>query len=102
MIETPALCLAKNLEKYMQTNNLSLNEFAQELDEATSTVHGWLNGIPPKNVLTIKKIAHILGMTMDELCFERIEKNIQAKSLSTDLVIKVGQKSFKIVLEPLD
>ena len=83
----------------MQKNHLSLQELAQKLGEATSTVHGWLNGIPPKNVVTIKKIANIMGISMDELCFE---KNIQTKRLSTDLVIKVGEKSFKILLDPLD
>jgi len=102
MTENLSLCLSKNLEKFMQENHLSLIEFSQKLGEATSTVHGWLNGIPPKNVITIKKIANALGMTMDELCFEKNEKNVQAKSLSTDFVIKVGQKSFKIVLEPLE
>ena len=66
---------SENLKHHIQEHNLSLKELAIKLNVPPSTVHGWLNGIPPKNILTIKKIADLFNCSLDKLCFnEEFEK----------------------------
>ncbi len=93
------LTISKNLQKYMDSKNLSLLELSEMLGEPSSTVHGWLNGIAPKNIVTLRKIAHLLGLSIEELCFNEITKS---RHLDSDLTINIGGKSFKLLFKPLD
>jgi putative transcriptional regulator len=90
---------SKNLKKYLETNKMSLKELGQKLEVPTSTVHGWLNGIPPRNILTIKKIASLLCCSMDELCFEE-KKDSPQKSphFESNLTISFGDDKYHVVL----
>ena len=86
-----------NLKMYQKKNNLSLKEFAEKLDVPLSTAHGWINGVPPKSIKTIKEISQALNMTFDELCFG--DKELAHE---TDLVISIGPESFRLIFKKID
>jgi transcriptional regulator with XRE-family HTH domain len=90
---------SKNLNKYLESKNLSIKELADSLKVPSSTVHGWLNGVPPRSIFTLKKIALHLNCTIDELCFD--EKRIDGFK-DPDLVISLGQFSYRIVLKRIE
>ena len=89
--------ISKKLQSYLETHRLSLSELAERLEVPTSTVHGWLNGVAPKNILTIKRIANLMNKSLDELCFNETPKS---RHQDTDLVITIGESSFRISLIP--
>jgi len=90
---------SKNLKKYLELNNLSLTEFSGMLKVPTSTVHGWVNGIPPRNILILKKIADLLGISMDELCFEKRDSGLEKiKNLESHIIVEHDKERYKVVL----
>ncbi len=93
------ITFAKNLLKYFNEHNLSLKDFAQDLEVPISTVHGWLNGTTPRNIITLKKIALFLSCSIDELCFD--EKKITSQKshkLESNLTLSLGDVKYQVVL----
>ena len=92
---------SENLKNYIQEHNLSLKELAIKLDVPPSTVHGWLNGIPPKSILTIKKIADLFNCSIDKLCFSGEFEKLDPEDLDYSGMIKIGKNRYKVVLEKI-
>ena len=86
--------ISKNLEKYLKEANITLNEFSKRISLSPSTIHGWLNGVPPKNLNDLKKVADYFNITLDELCFGEVKKGHE-----TNIVISIGDDSDKILLK---
>jgi transcriptional regulator with XRE-family HTH domain len=86
--------LAKNLEKYLKADDITLNEFSKRVSISPSTIHGWLNGVPPKNLNDLKKVSDYFNITLDELCFGEVKKGHE-----TNIVISIGDDSYKILLK---
>jgi transcriptional regulator with XRE-family HTH domain len=86
--------ISKNLEKYLESSEISLNEFSRRISIPPSTIHGWLNGVPPKNLNDLKKVAEFFNVTLDELCFGEIKRGHE-----TNIVITIGDDSYKIFLK---
>jgi transcriptional regulator with XRE-family HTH domain len=99
MSENNLVSFSSNLNKYLKKSNLSLKEFAIKLEVPASTIHGWLNGVPPKNLIIIKKIASILGVSVDELCFGQ---PFYPKEEHSEFVIKFGESSYKIIFKKIE
>ena len=92
---------SENLKIHIQEHNLSLKELAIKLNVPSSTVHGWLNGIPPKNILTIKKIADHFDCSIDMLCFnDDCEKRVM-EELDHNGILKIGKSRYKVLLEKI-
>ena len=92
------LVFSQNLKIYLEAHRYSLKEFAQKIGVPISTVHGWLNGVPPKNVMIIKKISNFLEVSVEDLCFE----NHQKKDLiESDLVMSIGNEKFKLMFKKI-
>jgi transcriptional regulator with XRE-family HTH domain len=64
----------KRLNQELNSRKISLNEFARQLNAPVSTVHGWLNGVDPKKINVIKKIADYLNLSIEELCFSELNE----------------------------
>lgn len=92
--DTKSMKLAKNLERYLKTDELTLNEFAKRVSLSPSTIHGWLNGVHPKNLNDLKKVAEYFNITLDELCFGEVKKGHE-----TNIVISIGDDNYKILLK---
>lgn len=86
----------KNLKALMERRNLNIKELANELAMPPSTVHGWLNGVPPKSILHIRSLAQFFNCPIEELFFGDI-----TTSIHTDLVISIGDQKLKIILKKI-
>ncbi len=86
--------ISKNLSKYLKSEGITLNEFSKRISISASTIHGWLNGIPPKNLKDVKKVADYFNVSLDELCFEEVKL-----SQETNITLKIGDDTYKIVLK---
>jgi transcriptional regulator with XRE-family HTH domain len=85
----------KNLRQILALKNISLKSLSEEVGIPASTIHGWLNGVPPKNVHEIKKIADYFGLTVDALCFGRTDiprlsdERVLAEIGNVELVLRI-------------
>ncbi len=61
--------MSENLKAAMATAKITQKQMAIELGIPPSTIHGWLNGVAPKNIIEVKKVATLFNLTVDELCF---------------------------------
>ncbi len=89
---------AKNLKDFIAKNNLSLKDLADQLEVPSSTVHGWINGVPPKSIKTLKKVALLMNCSIDELCFD--EKS-DHKTFDPDINLTIGNSTFKVILKKI-
>lgn len=88
------LKLQRNLKKLLRSQEMSLKQLSDELNLSPSTVHGWLNGVEPKSLMEIKKVAAFFGITFDELCFAENQGN---ERIETDIVVTFGEVSYKLI-----
>ena len=88
---------SKNLKEFIVKNNFTLKELADQLEVPSSTVHGWLNGVPPKSIKTLKRIAILMGCSIDELCFDE-----KYDPHDTNINITIGGSIFKLVLKKVE
>ena len=61
--------LSSQLKELLHRNECSLSDLAKDTEIAPSTLHGWLNGLEPKSVIKLKRVADYFGVTVDNLCF---------------------------------
>jgi transcriptional regulator with XRE-family HTH domain len=61
--------LAQNLNQQMIRNKLSLTKLARTVGLNKSTLHNYCNGVVPSNIDSLKKIADLFGMSIDELVY---------------------------------
>lgn len=93
------ISFSKNLKNYLDKHNLSLKDLGQKLNVPTSTVHGWINGIPPRSIVTLKKIASLLECSIDELCFNEIKRERRKTERSeSNLTVLIDDEKYQIVL----
>jgi transcriptional regulator with XRE-family HTH domain len=88
---------SKNLRDYLNSKDLSINELARRLEVPVSTIHGWLNGVEPKNMRDLKKVSVFLGITIDELCFGEVKTYVK-----TDIRVSIGEDSFHVYLSKVE
>ena len=94
------LQFSENLTRYLKSSGLTLKDLANELEVPISTIHGWMNGIPPRSLIKIKQISLVLNCTMDELCFndKNIETNTINHQLPSSLSLVLGEDTFQLFL----
>lgn len=61
--------LAENLNKLAQEKNLKISTIAYKVGMSQSTLHSYFNGVEPKSMIALKKVADFFNMTIDELIF---------------------------------
>jgi len=96
--EFDQLLFSEKLKYYLKKNNYSLKELSEKIEVPISTVHGWINGVPPKNLVTIKRIALIFGISVDEMCFG---SEVMKESIDSDLVVSIGDQKYKLVFQKI-
>jgi transcriptional regulator with XRE-family HTH domain len=90
------IMFSTNLRRYLDRNGLSLKEFSAKLGVPASTIHGWVNDVPPRNIIMLKKIADLMKCSIDQLCFE---ESFNSDHIQPDLYIVFGNSKYKVVLE---
>ncbi len=71
------LKLRENIISLSKEKGVTVTKVASEIGIAKSTLHGWVEGVTPKNLNTIIKLAKYFGVTLNELLlgFEEVVEN---------------------------
>ncbi len=54
----------------MKRKSLTITEVANSVGMNKSTLHNYCNGVVPRNIITLKKLADFLGVPFSDLMFE--------------------------------
>ncbi len=87
--------LAENLNRKMGEMDLTVSAIASRIGMNKSTLHGYRNGTVPRNVVKLKELADLLGMSMVELIFGE-----QPKAFSVSPKVDVDGR-FEIIIRRL-
>jgi transcriptional regulator with XRE-family HTH domain len=64
-----AIRLSENLNRLMKKRKVSISQTAQAVAMNKSTLHNYCNGVVPRNVLTLKKLADYFEISLVDLIF---------------------------------
>lgn len=89
--------LKENLKRLIDKKNIQVSHLASTLKIPNSTLHGWLNGVPPRNLLELKKISDYFGLSLDELCFAPLNISQHTEEVvfavhNVELILKIKNK----------
>jgi transcriptional regulator with XRE-family HTH domain len=79
--------LDKNLKNLMTAKNLKLAHLAKSVGIPKSTIHGWINGARPRDIIELNKVANFFGLNVHELCFGKDIKKTNVKNVKEEEVI---------------
>ncbi len=100
MIQKPNLILSQNLKNLISEKRIRLSHLAREVEVPKSTIHTWMYGAQPRDLVALKKVAEYFSMSVDELCFGDLDyksQELQASVLcSPTNEINIG--SFDVIL----
>jgi transcriptional regulator with XRE-family HTH domain len=88
----------ENLKKAMIEHKITQKKLSIKLGLPISTLHGWLNGVTPKNIQDLKKVANVFGMTVDQLCFDDINEFKLNKTLLQEEKVVAQFGTVELVL----
>lgn len=69
------LMLSTNLKELIKQKGVTITFVAKNTGVPLQTIHGWLQGSHPKNIIQIKKIASFFKKSVDDICFIHDQKN---------------------------
>ena len=61
--------LADNLNKLMKKKKVSISQTAMAVEMNKSTLHNYCNGVVPRNILSLKKLADYFEVSFSELLY---------------------------------
>ncbi len=64
-----AIKLAENLNRLMKKRKMTISQTALVIEMNKSTLHNYCNGVAPRNVITLKKLADYFEVDLTELLF---------------------------------
>lgn len=80
----------------------SLTVLARNLDIAPSTLHGWLNGLEPKSIVQLKKVADYFGTSLEYLCFNQEH----TRNINSELIFRgdftLSHNKYEITLNKIN
>jgi len=86
-----------NLDMLLNERNLSRRKFAFEINVSPSTVHSWYQrGFENISLDYLVKISNYFNITIDELVYGKIEKNIYAEYLE-ELIKHLEYKKDQVI-----
>lgn len=92
----PSIQFAKNLNELMTAQNLTLETLAAKLSICKSSLHNYCNGVQPRNLQTIIKIADFFKISINDLIFERKIENLdsifKSNNLEGEYLVKVEKR----------
>lgn len=62
--------IGKRIQRFREERGMSRNEVAELLNVTLPTVHRWETGVRTPDLVTVMKLANILGITLDDLTKE--------------------------------
>lgn len=99
--QSPNFIFSQNLRRLMEERRIRLSHLAQEVNVPKSTIHSWMYGGQPRDLVALKKVADYFSLSVDAICFgdltlELEEAQTEALSLQTKGELNIG--SFNVIL----
>lgn len=66
--------LAENLKRILSEQNRSFTSTAKQVGMNKSTLHGYCNGVIPRNLTQLKDLAEFLEVSLTDLIFGRVNE----------------------------
>lgn len=67
---------------YLEKSDMTASQLSRKAKVPKSNISEWLTGRKPKDFEQVKRVADVLGTTLDNLCFGRgLEKTTKSQSL---------------------
>ncbi len=85
--------LANNLNQLINQKSLSITMIAREVGMNKSTLHNYCNGVIPRNILSLKKLANFLDISLNDLIFEN---NLALKTATSSTDVDKNSYVMKI------
>lgn len=79
----------------MREKDVTSAQVSRATGISKQTLSNWLNGIPAKNVVQLKKVADYFGVSVDYLCFGEEEKK---KEIFKEYENEIKAGIFEVVL----
>ncbi len=92
--------LAKNLTALMKEKHLTLSAVAKKNSINKTTLHNYMNGILPKNLLSIAKLAEFFDVSISDLLLGDIGEK-KPLSKKDDLPINDGQYEVLLTIKKI-
>jgi transcriptional regulator with XRE-family HTH domain len=95
------LRLSKALKGLIQSKNIKVVELSRATRVPVQTIHNWLSGQKPRDIVQVKAVADFFRMSIDELCFgkpivdpdsDSVERNNGYSTLSMPAENSEGKK----------
>ena len=61
--------LRQNLKHLLELNSITAASLSRTSKTPKQTLADWLSGVTPKDLVAVKRVATVLGVTVDDLCF---------------------------------
>ncbi len=65
--------LAENLKALLKKHDITVAHLSRQTNVPMQTIHNWLMGHSPQNLIYLKKVAEYFGVSLEELCFRKQE-----------------------------
>lgn len=75
----------KTLPKLMKEKGYSVKTLSKSSGLPVSTLHEWLGGRSPRNFVQVKKVADVLGVSLNRLLFDEPDKH---ETISLNQILK--------------
>ncbi len=85
----------------MEERRIRLSELAREVDVPKSTIHSWMYGCQPRDLVALKKVADYFSISVDEICFGdtvQMSQELQTESFIQQTKDGLNIGSFDVIL----
>ncbi len=79
--------IKEQLKLYLDFRDISAAELSRRSGVSKQVISSWLAGVEPKNISHVRKVAEILGTTVDHLCFGEGKSLDQEKVTELDALL---------------
>jgi transcriptional regulator with XRE-family HTH domain len=86
------------LKRELKKQKLTVKELSKEAGVPVSTLHEWMSGRSPRNIVQAKKVANHLGISLNRLLFDQAEEH-EAISLESVIKDEIFSGVFEITLK---
>lgn len=82
--------LKQQLRTYLELRDMTAAELARKSGVSKQVISLWLGGAEPKKLTQVKKVASVLGTTVDHLCFGSGKDEASQKITELDALLGDG------------
>ena len=98
--QEPNFIFSQNLRRLMEERRIRLSHLAHEVGVPKSTIHSWMYGGQPRDLVALKKVAEYFALSVDAIYFSDLtdepEKDQTTLRLQTKDELNIG--SFDVIL----